>query len=57
MNIRIPVPWVTTAVRLLGALVRPAIVDYLGDVALYTSTDKKSRHYSVRQEILAYSVA
>lgn len=44
-----PWPW------LLGPAER-LIVDYVGDIAIYTSTDVKSKHYAVRAAILAGAV-
>ncbi|MBI4548532.1 MAG: hypothetical protein HY707_11155 [Ignavibacteriae bacterium] len=32
------------------------IVGYIGDIAIYTTTDEKSRYYKIRQEILAESL-
>lgn len=34
------------------ALVKSPVVDYVGDVAIYTPTDKKSKSYEVRQHTL-----
>lgn len=32
------------------------IVDYIGDIAIYTSTDIKSRHYEIQQAVLSGAV-
>lgn len=36
-------------------LVIPSIVGYIGDIAIYTTTDRKSPYYNIRQQILAES--
>ena len=38
--------------RLAGIVFKPFIVDSLGDVTIYTSTDRKAEFYEIRQEIL-----
>lgn len=50
--------------RMISAVIRwltPAgarvVEDYLGDVAVYTTTDQKSAHYRIRQQVLAESIA
>ncbi|NJR61295.1 MAG: hypothetical protein HC769_22165 [Cyanobacteria bacterium CRU_2_1] len=52
--------WIPAAIplpqRLRQAGLR-VIVDFIGDVAIYTSLDQKSRHYDVRQRILGESQA
>lgn len=55
-KIRIPNPIAKIAASVLIAAATPSIVGYVGDVALYTATDRKSRHYPVRQAILGGAV-
>jgi hypothetical protein len=42
--------------RLLMGKPEQMIVDYLGDVAVYTSTDRKSKFYETRSKVLAGAV-
>lgn len=46
-------PYTRIPVNLISTLVGKTIVNYLGDLAIYTSTDIKSKHFEVRQNILA----
>ena len=39
----------------LESLLRPVIVGYIGDIAIYTTVDEKSRFFEVRRKILAES--
>ncbi|MBI4336724.1 MAG: hypothetical protein HY683_02695 [Chloroflexi bacterium] len=47
---------VKLGVSLVGAVAKPFIVGSVGDVAIYTTMDMKSKHYEVRQRILNGSV-
>ncbi len=41
--------------KILNALLRTGhriVIDYIGDIAIYTSTDIKSRHFEIRQAVL-----
>ena len=38
--------------NILGRVAEPFLVDSMGDVAIYTTADKKSQYYQVRQKIL-----
>jgi hypothetical protein len=44
------------ASNFLETLLRPVIVGYIGDVAIYTTTDAKSRFFDIRSKILAESL-
>lgn len=39
------------------AVARPVLVDYVGDIVVYTASDMKSKHFEVRQRILDGAVA
>ena len=39
-------------VRMLLSAPAEGIIDYIGDVAIYTSSDRKSKFYQVRQQVL-----
>lgn len=41
----------------LKGLLKPVIVGYIGDIAIYTTMDEKSRFFKLRQQILAHSQA
>ena len=41
--------------ELLERMLRPLVVGYLGDVAIYTTTDAKSRFFDIRRKILTES--
>ncbi len=47
---------VKLVLTVLGAVAKPFIVGYVGDVAIYTTMDMKSKHHEIRQKILAGSV-
>lgn len=55
------IPKVGTPVKIaaivMAKLLKPIVVDVIGDVALYTSTDVKSEYFPVRQRILDGAVA
>lgn len=54
---RLPIPAVfTTAAGFLLNKLHPVIVGFIGDVAIYTTTDAKSRFYDIRNKILAESL-
>lgn len=42
-----------TLVSFLKKKLGIVLIDYIGDVAIYTTTDEKSRHFQLRQQILA----
>ncbi|MFQ5795612.1 MAG: hypothetical protein ACE5JP_11255 [Candidatus Bipolaricaulia bacterium] len=49
--------WLQAIREWIEQLGTPFIVGYIGDIAIYTTMDQKSRHYRVRQQILAESQA
>lgn len=49
--------WISSILSWLGQKTRWVIVGYLGDIAIYTTTDEKSKYYRIRQEILEESQA
>jgi hypothetical protein len=48
--------WIGSAKKWLGGLIDPYLTGYLGDVAIYTTTDRKSKFFNVRQRILKDSL-
>jgi hypothetical protein len=49
--------WLSGIRDWLEGLTTPLIVGYIGDIAIYTTMDEKSRYYQMRQKILAESQA
>lgn|SRR5574341_137352 len=45
-------PWVQQQLGKIFKFVKPLIIDYIGDIAIYTTTDEKSKFYNIRQQIL-----
>ena len=43
---------IKTALSILAKVTKPFIVGYVGDVAIYTTTDMKSQHYEIRRRVL-----
>jgi len=48
--------WFEAIEKGLGRLVSPFLTGYLGDLAIYTTTDRKSKFFNLRQKILADSL-
>ena len=46
------IPVIGKLVHALSTKAGGVIVDYIGDIAIYTTTDEKSKHYAVRRRIL-----
>lgn len=54
------VPWIGWAkklARIMRSLATPVVVGYLGDIAIYTTMDQKSKHFRLRQHIIAEATA
>ncbi|PNU19745.1 hypothetical protein C2E25_11155 [Geothermobacter hydrogeniphilus] len=49
--------WGEVALKWLGDKASPYLTGYLGDVAIYTTTDRKSKFFNLRQQILRDSLA
>ena len=52
----LPWPWLQGIKNLLAGKVTYLLEGYIGDIAIYTTTDQKSSHFRIRQEILAGSL-
>ncbi len=48
-----PIQW---GLKLVGKVSKPFIVGAIGDIAIYTTTDMKSKHYEIRRRILEGAV-
>ncbi|MGB8954405.1 MAG: hypothetical protein WCC10_03470 [Tumebacillaceae bacterium] len=44
--------WLDPILRMLLSKPAEGIIDYIGDVAIYTSSDRKSKFYQARQQVL-----
>lgn len=51
------IPYLDVVMRALMRKATRLIVDYVGDVAIYTTMDVKSKHYEIRTKVLEESVA
>jgi len=49
--------WIKVGAEKVGKFATPVIVGYVGDIAIYTTTDQKSKHYRLRQQIIAEASA
>ena len=60
LRISLKVPYMGSIIEILrpiiGWFVNEYFVKYIGDVAIYTTTDVKSKHYAIRRAILDESV-
>ena len=50
------VPWLYPVLKFFFRKAKRLVVDYVGDVAVYTTTDVKLKHYEVRDRILRAAV-
>ncbi|MCK4860027.1 MAG: hypothetical protein KAS87_05670 [Candidatus Omnitrophica bacterium] len=48
--------WIKVLSKVVGYILKRPLVDSLGDIALYTSADRKSEYFDVRQAILKEAV-
>lgn len=56
-RIRLSQYWIERVIfRRIEQFVKSATEGYIGDIAIYTTTDIKSKHYQVRQKILEHAV-
>ena len=48
--------WISGVGKKFESLATPTIVGYIGDIAIYTTMDTKSKHYELRRKIIAESL-
>jgi len=47
---------IKVALTVIGSISKPFIVNYIGDIAIYTTMDVKAKHYQIREQILRGAV-